>query len=68
MAPATGQHMPETVWHYTAKNQLRAWAEMAGADSARVEEYTPDGRRRSDLAVTIPGGDRVAIEVHPLQN
>lgn len=28
-----------------------------------VEAWTPDGRRRSDVAVTLPGGRRLALEV-----
>jgi hypothetical protein len=41
---------------------MRRWAAGQGAQ-ARVEAYTPDRRRRSDVAVTLPDGRRVAIEV-----
>lgn len=62
MAPAGG-HSPETAWHWEVKHRLCRWAlESAGA-SARVEAWTADGRRRSDVAVTFPGGGRMAIEV-----
>ncbi len=62
LAPPGG-HAPETVWHHTVKHRLRALADQAGAASARVEEYTPDGRRRSDVAITMTHGVQIAIEV-----
>ena len=61
MAPAGG-HSPETAWHWEVKHRLCRWARAAGAD-ARVEAWTADGRRRSDVAVAFPGGARLAIEV-----
>jgi hypothetical protein len=62
MAPPDGRHSPETLWHAAGKQQLRRWAQSQGAD-ARVEAWTADGRRRSDVAVTLPGGGRIALEV-----
>ena len=62
MAPPGGRHSPETLWHAEGKQLLRRWAQDQGA-SARVEAWTDDGRRRSDVAVTLPGGGRVALEV-----
>jgi hypothetical protein len=62
MAPPDGPHSPETLWHAEGKQQLRRWAQGQGA-TARVEAWTGDGRRRSDVAVTLPGGGRMALEV-----
>lgn len=62
MAPPDGRHNPETLWHAEGKQQLRRWAEAHRA-TARVEAWTDDGRRRSDVAITLPSGDRVALEV-----
>lgn len=62
MAPPDGRHNPETLWHAEGKQLLRRWAEAQGA-AAQVEAWTDDGRRRSDVAVTLPGGGRVALEV-----
>lgn len=62
MAPPGGQHSRESLWHAKAKQRLRRWAETQGA-LARVEAYTHDGRRRSDVAIIVPGGGQVAIEV-----
>jgi hypothetical protein len=62
MAPPRGRHHPESTWHATAKQRLRQWATAQGAQ-AQVEAYTGDGRRRSDVAITLPGGAQVAIEV-----
>lgn len=62
MAPPGGRHSPESVWHAKAKQRLRRWAAELGA-RARVEAYTQDGRRRSDVAITVRGGGQVAIEV-----
>jgi hypothetical protein len=61
LAPPGGRHSRESIWHAEAKQRLRRWAASQGA-LARIEAYTPDGRRRSDVAITMPGG-RVAIEV-----
>lgn len=61
MAPVGG-HSPETAWHWEVKHRLCEWADKAGA-SARVEARTAGGKRRSDVAVTFPGGARMAIEV-----
>jgi hypothetical protein len=62
MAPPSGRHNPETLWHAEGKQRLRRWAQAQGA-IAQVEAWTDDGRRRSDVAITFPGGDRVALEV-----
>lgn len=62
MAPVGG-HSPETAWHWEAKHRLYRWARESAGVSARVEAWTADGRRRSDVAVTFPGGGRMAIEV-----
>jgi hypothetical protein len=62
MAPPGGRHNPETLWHAEGKQLLRQWAQKQGA-AAQVEAWTDDGRRRSDVAITLPGGDRLALEV-----
>jgi competence CoiA-like predicted nuclease len=62
MAPPGGSHSPETVWHAEGKQRLARLAQGRGAQ-ARVEAYTPGGRRRSDVAIIMPDGRRVAIEV-----
>jgi competence protein CoiA-like protein len=62
MAPAWG-HSPETAWHWEVKHRLCRWVRESAGASARVETWTADGRRRSDVAVTFPGGARMAIEV-----
>jgi Competence protein CoiA-like family len=41
---------------------MRRWAASQGA-TAKVEAYTPDRRRRSDVAIILPEGGQVAIEV-----
>jgi Competence protein CoiA-like family len=61
MAPPGG-HGPETIWHGEGKQRMCRWARARGA-AARVEACTPDRRRRSDVAVTLPAGQRVVIEV-----
>jgi Competence protein CoiA-like family len=61
MAPPGG-HGRETIWHAQGKQRMRRWALARGA-AARVEAYTADRRRRSDVAVTLQAGQRVAIEV-----
>jgi Competence protein CoiA-like family len=62
MGPPGGHHNPETAWHWDAKQRLCRWAAAAGA-AVRVEAWTADKRRRSDVSVTLPGGARLAIEV-----
>lgn len=62
MAPAGG-HSPETAWHWEVKHRLCRWARESARANARVEAWTADGRRRSDVAVTFPSGGRMAIEV-----
>lgn len=62
MAPPGGRHSPESLWHSRAKLRFRRWAQGLGA-SAQVEAYTPEGRRRSDVAITLADGTRLAIEV-----
>jgi Competence protein CoiA-like family len=58
-----GGHTPESEWHSTSKHRFRRWAIEAGAVSARVEACTPDRRRRSDVAIVLAGGQRLALEV-----
>ena len=62
MAPPDGRHNPETLWNAEGKQLLRRWAQAQRA-TARVEAWTHDGRRRSDVAVTLPADDHVALEV-----
>lgn len=62
-APPAGHHALEGEWHSAAKHRFRRWALEAGAVSARVEACTPDRRRRSDVAIVLPGGQRLAFEV-----
>lgn len=62
MAPPGGRHNPESLDHSGGKQALRGWAANQGF-AARVEAWTADGRRRSDVQVILPGGIRVAIEL-----
>jgi len=62
MAPPCGRHNPESLEHARGKQVLRGWAADQGL-TARVEARTADGRRRSDVEVSRPGGARVAIEL-----
>jgi hypothetical protein len=62
MAPPGGHRNLESVWHWEAKHRLARWAIAQGA-AARVEVWTADGRRRSDVSVTLPGGRVLAVEV-----
>jgi Competence protein CoiA-like family len=62
MAPPSGRHNPESLEHAHGKQALRGWA-MDQGFAARVEAWTGDGRRRSDVEVILPGGARVAIEL-----
>jgi Competence protein CoiA-like family len=62
MAPPAGRHSPESLWHAEGKQALRGWAADQGF-MARVEAWTFDGRRRSDVEVRMPGGRRLAIEL-----
>lgn len=62
MAPPGGQHSPESLWHAEGKQAIRRWAAAQGY-AARVEAWTADGRRRSDVEVIAPGGGRLAIEL-----
>jgi hypothetical protein len=62
MAPPGGRHHRETRWHAEAKQQIARWARDRGAQ-ARVEAWTCEGRRRSDVAITLPGGGQIAVEV-----
>jgi len=62
MAPPGGHYNPESTWHWEAKHRLARWAISQGAD-ARVEAWTADGRRRSDVSITLPGGRSLAVEV-----
>jgi Competence protein CoiA-like family len=57
-----GGHSNETTWHATGKQRIARWAASQGA-STRVEAYTPDRKRHSDVAVTLPAGHQLAIEV-----
>ena len=58
-----GHHGPETSWHALGKQLIRDWALAAGAASAQVEAFTPDGLRRSDVSITLPSGVHIAVEV-----
>ena len=62
MAPPGGRHNPESLWHAEGKQAIRSWAAAQGYP-ARVEAWTADGRRRSDVEVITPGGGRLAIEL-----
>jgi hypothetical protein len=62
MAPPGGRHTPESLQHADGKQALRSWAANQGF-TARVEAWTADGRRRSDVEVILPGNLRVAIEL-----
>jgi hypothetical protein len=62
MAPPGGQHSPESLWHPVAKHRLRQWAADQGA-AARTEAWNPDRRRRSDVAITLPSGEQIALEI-----
>ena len=62
MAPPRGRHNPESLEHSRGKQALRGWA-MDQGFTARVEAWTADGRRRSDVEVILPGGACVAIEL-----
>ena len=62
MVPPGGRHSRESLWHAESKQAIREWAEAQGF-TARVEAWTPDGRRRSDVEVILPGGQRLAIEL-----
>jgi hypothetical protein len=62
-APSGGHH-PETLWHANAKQTLVRWARtQPGVADAHTEYRTADGRRRSDVAVTLVDGTKLAIEV-----
>jgi hypothetical protein len=58
-----GGHSPETAWHWEVKHRLAQWVEESAEASARVEAWTTDGRRCSDVEVTFVDGARLAIEV-----
>jgi Competence protein CoiA-like family len=62
MTPPGGQHSPESLWHAEGKQAIREWAEAQGF-TARVEAWTADGRRRSDVEVILLGGHRLAVEL-----
>jgi len=62
MAPPGGRHSPESLDHSAGKQALRGWAASQGF-AARVEAWTADSRRRSDVEAILPGGVRVAIEL-----
>ncbi|WP_285659982.1 hypothetical protein [Actinomycetospora sp. NBRC 106375] len=58
--PPGGMHRPESVWHAAGKQALATWARRHPAvKSARVEAWTRDGRRRSDVRIHLhPTGRR----------
>jgi Competence protein CoiA-like family len=62
MAPPDGHRSPESAWHSQTKRRLERWAIAQGA-AARIEARTGDGRRRTDVSVTPPGGPTLAVEV-----
>lgn len=52
--PPGGVHRPESVWHAAGKQALALWARRHPAvRSARVEAWTRDGRRRSDVRIHL---------------
>lgn len=62
--PSGAVHHPESVWHAEGKQDLAAWARtQTGVTEARVEAFTSDGRRRSDVQVHFVDGTRVALEL-----
>lgn len=62
LGPPGGHHDGESAWHWQAKQRLGRWACAAGA-TARIEAWTADRRRRTDVSVTLASGARLAIEV-----
>ncbi|WP_067504394.1 competence protein CoiA family protein [Actinoplanes sp. TFC3] len=63
MAPAGGHH-PETLWHANAKQTLLRWARQQPGVADAVTEYrTADGRRRTDVEVSLTDGTRLALKV-----
>jgi hypothetical protein len=62
MAPPGGHHSSESAWHSQTKHRLERWAIAQGA-AARIEARTADGRRRTDVSVSLPGGLALAVEV-----
>ncbi|MEJ2865899.1 competence protein CoiA family protein [Actinomycetospora flava] len=63
-APSGGVHHLESVWHAEGKQDLAAWARtQPGVAEARVEAFTADGRRRSDVQIRFSDGSRVALEL-----
>jgi hypothetical protein len=63
MAPVGGHH-PETLWHANAKQTLLRWARQQSSVADAVMEYwTADGRRRSDIQVSLHDGTQLVIEV-----
>lgn len=62
IVPPGGRHSPESLSHAESKQALREWADAQGF-TARVEAWAPDGRRRSDVEVVMPDGQRLAIEL-----
>lgn len=63
-----GDYNPETDLHVGLKFALRAWAASALAErfpglEARVEGRIPETRQVADVLVTLPNGDRLALEV-----
>ena len=57
-------HHSESVWHAEGKQDLATWARtQPGVADARVEAFTADGRRRSDVQVHFLDGSRVALEL-----
>ena len=62
MAPPGARHSPESAWHSQTKHRMRRWAMAQGA-AARIEARTADGRRRTDVSVSLPGGSTLAVEV-----
>lgn len=62
MAPPGGHHSSESAWHSQTKHRLERWAIAQGA-AARIEARTADGRRRTDVSVSLPGCLALAVEV-----
>lgn len=59
-----GGHSRETLWHANAKIALASWARtLPQVATVYAERWTEDGRRRSDVAVHLIDGTRLAFEV-----
>ncbi|MGC4993008.1 competence protein CoiA family protein [Nocardia salmonicida] len=63
-APPSGEHHPETLWHFDGKAMLARWAQVQpNVVAVRIEAWLPDRARRSDVRVVFSDGREVALEV-----